>query len=51
MRDVCLLNETCSVFFFFRLNRTIARGRYLTTTTRIHFGFALLFKFVNPAED
>ena len=32
-------------------NRTIARGRYLTTTTRIHFGFALLFNFVNPAED
>ena len=26
-------------------------GQYLTTTTRIHFGFALLFKFVNPAED
>ena len=24
----------------------------LTTTARIHFGyFALLFKFVNPAED
>ena len=32
-------------------NRTIARWRHLTTTTRIHFGFALLFKFVNPAED
>ena len=32
-------------------NRTIARWRYLTTTTTIHFGFALLFKFVNPAED
>ena len=32
-------------------NRTIARWRYLTTTTRIHFSFALLFKFVNPAED
>ena len=26
-------------------NRTIARWRYLTSTTRIHFGFALLFKF------
>ena len=25
--------------------RTIARWRYLTTATRIHFGFALLFKF------
>ena len=34
-----------------KANRTIARWRYLTTTTRIHFGFALLFKFVNPAED
>ena len=33
------------------LNRTIARWRYLTTTTRIHFGFSLLFKFVNPTED
>ena len=33
------------------INRTIAPWRYLTTTTRIHFGFALLFKFVNPAED
>ena len=32
-------------------NRTIARWPYLTTTTTIHFGFALLFKFVNPAED
>ena len=34
-----------------RNNRTIARWRYLITTARIHFGFALLFKFVNPAED
>ena len=32
-------------------NRTIARLRYLTTTTRIHFVFALLFKFANSAED
>ena len=40
---------------FFRilptLNSTIARWRYLTTTTKIHFGFALLFKLVNPAVD
>ena len=34
-----------------RDNRTIARWRYLTKTTRIHFVFALLFKFLNPAED
>ena len=32
-------------------SRTIAQWRYLTTTTRIHFSFPLLFKFVNPAED
>ena len=32
-------------------NRTSAWWWYLTTTTRIHFSFALLFKFVNPIED
>ena len=36
-------------------NRTIARWRHLTTTTRIQFGFALLFKlrllFLNPQRD
>ena len=32
-------------------NRTSAWWWYLITTTRIHFGFALLFKFVNPVED
>ena len=50
----CRRKETDSSTFFtskFDPNRTIARWRYLTTTTRIHFGFALLFKFVNPAED
>ena len=40
-----------AITYWFGKNRTIARWRYLTTTTRIHFGFALLFKFVNPAED
>ena len=29
----------------------MAIGQYLTTATRIHFGFALLLKFVNPAEE
>ena len=32
-------------------NRPFSRWRHLTTTTRIHFVFALLLKFVNPAED
>ena len=32
-------------------NRQFSRWRHLTTTTRIHFVFAFLFKFVNPAED
>ena len=50
------INITLSRETFIRItemitNRTIARWRYLTTTTTIHFGFALLFKFVNPAED
>ena len=33
------------------LNRPFSRWRHLTTTTRIHFVFAFLFKFVNAAED
>ena len=32
-------------------NRTIARWRRLTITTRIHFLFALLFEIFNSAED
>ena len=43
------LYASCKENLFFK--RTIAQWRYFTTTTRIHFGFALLFKFVNPAED
>ena len=31
--------------------RPFSRWRHLTTTTRIHFVFAFLFKFVNAAED
>ena len=43
------LYVSCKENSFFK--RTIAQWQYFTTTTRIHFGFALLFKFVNPAED
>ena len=34
---------------FFPANRPFSRWQHLTTTTRIHFILALLFKFFNPA--
>ena len=51
----CFLDWLDNFYFFVdgptNINRPFSRWRHLTTTTRIHFVFALLLKFVNPAED
>ena len=47
-RGVCIKANVFAIIFF-PANRPFSRWQHLTTTTRIHFILALLFKFFNPA--
>ena len=47
-RGVCIKANVFAIIFF-PANRPFPRWQHLTSTTRIHFILALLFKFFNPA--